>query len=130
MAIRKSKLPDPSIEPNAGSFFKNPIVDQQRANKLQAQYSKIPMYPASKGHVKLAAGWLIEQAGLKGYRLGGIQVSSKQALVLINNANGSNEELLTLIKLIQEKVQTMFEVKLEHEVRLIGVSGELTVGFN
>ena len=86
------------------------------------------MYPALNGDVKLAAGWLIEQAGLKGYRLGGIKVSSKQALVLINSANGSNDELLALIKLIQEKVHTMFEVELEHEVRLIGAFGELTVG--
>ena len=128
VAIRTSKLPDPNIEPNAGSFFKNPIVDKSSALQLIATYPSIPTYPASNGVVKLAAGWLIEQAGLKGYRLGGIKVSSKQALVLINSENGSNDDLLALINHIQDQVNTLFEVKLEHEVRLIGALGELTVG--
>jgi UDP-N-acetylmuramate dehydrogenase len=128
VAIRMSKLPDPKIEPNAGSFFKNPIVAEKIAHDLREKYPTMPSYPATKDSVKLAAGWLIEQAGLKGYQVGGIHISSKQALVLINNENGTNSELLALIKLIQEKVYSLFKVKLEHEVRLIGALGELTIG--
>jgi UDP-N-acetylmuramate dehydrogenase len=128
VAIRMSKLPDPKIEPNAGSFFKNPIVAEKIAHDLRDKYPTMPSYPATKDSVKLAAGWLIEQAGLKGYQVGGIHISSKQALVLINNENGTNSELLSLIKLIQEKVYSLFKVKLEHEVRLIGALGELTIG--
>ena len=125
--IRQSKLPDPKVEPNAGSFFKNPVITKEQANKLLVQYPNMPNYVVDAQHTKLAAGWLIEKAGLKGYQHGGICVSPKQALVLINKESGSRDDLLELIKLIQTRVNQQFNIKLEHEVRLIGKTCEIKV---
>ena len=83
-AMRQSKLPDPAVTGNAGSFYKNPTVDASVADKISSKYPAMPSYPQDNGQIKLAAGWLVEQAGLKGFSLGGAAVHDKQALVLIN----------------------------------------------
>jgi UDP-N-acetylmuramate dehydrogenase len=125
IAIRQAKLPDPKQLPNAGSFFKNPIVTAAKYKNLLRVYSNIPAYPQPNGEVKLAAGWLIEQAGLKGYRVGDVGVHDKQALVLVNYANNNTQgkALVELAKHIQTKVLALFDILLEPEVRMLGASG-------
>ncbi|NOU51185.1 UDP-N-acetylmuramate dehydrogenase [Pseudoalteromonas sp. JBTF-M23] len=125
--IRQSKLPDPCVLANAGSFFKNPVVSHERASKLKQQFADIPTYYVNDAEQKLAAGWLIEQAGLKGHQTGGIAVYHKQALVLVNQGNGSADDLVTMIKYIQQRVWQKFAVKLEHEVRLLGHDSEVHI---
>ncbi|MEK9816364.1 MAG: UDP-N-acetylenolpyruvoylglucosamine reductase, partial [Limnobacter sp.] len=117
--IRTQKLPDPAVLGNSGSFFKNPIVDAAQAKALVQQFPNLVNYPADDGLVKLAAGWLIEQCGLKGFVLGGVGVYTKQALILVNLGNGQGVELLQLISHIQAQVQTRFGVLLESEPNLI-----------
>lgn len=119
ISLRSSKLPDPDKIANTGSFFKNPIINQNFANQLRHKYPEIPMYPADKNMFKLAAGWLIEQAGLKGYEHNGMIVSDKQALVLINKSAKSYEDLAAIIAIIINKVYTMFGVMLEPEPEII-----------
>lgn len=114
--IRRSKLPDPAEIPNAGSFFKNPAVDEQLAEALKLEFPEMPVYPYENKKVKLAAGWLIEKAGWKGKSKGKVAVHSKQALVLTNPGGGSGKEMLELAKSIQEAVLNQFGVQLEMEV--------------
>ena len=121
--IRQSKLPDPKELANAGSFFKNPIVGSEQVQALLKQYPDMPNYPADAKHTKLAAGWLIEQVGLKGFELGGIAVYHKQALVLVNQGAGTASELKAMIQHIQQSVWQKFNVQLEHEVRVIAANG-------
>ncbi len=130
--IRQSKLPDPSQLPNAGSFFKNPMVGKLDAEQLLQRFPDMPIFPVDEQRVKLAAGWLIDNAGLKGTHVGAIRVYEKQALVLVNAGQGCGEELKQLIVAIQHKVNMMYGVVLEHEVRLIDCAGEcqLQVGGN
>ena len=115
IAIRQSKLPDPAVLGNAGSFFKNPIIRQELADALIARLPTLPHYPAGEGRVKLAAGWLIDQAGLKGYRQGDAAVHDKQALVLVNHGSASGADILALAAHIQQTVQTRYGVTLETE---------------
>ncbi|MEQ4925522.1 UDP-N-acetylmuramate dehydrogenase [Proteus hauseri] len=123
--MRKSKLPDPLITGNAGSFFKNPIIDINSAQQLKSEFPFCPQYVQSNG-VKLAAGWLIDQCGLKGFQLGGASVHTKQALVLINTTGtASGEDIVKLAAYIRQKVSERFGVQLEPEVRFIGTSGEI-----
>ena len=117
--IRSSKLPDPAIVGNAGSFFKNPQVGADVFKNLQAAAPGIIGYPQADGSVKLAAGWLIEQCGWKGYRSGDAGCHASQALVLVNYGNASGEELLDLSARIMESVQQRFGVLLEREVNII-----------
>lgn len=124
--VRSSKLPDPSLVGNAGSFFKNPIVSQRQFEKLHQEFANIVAYPADKG-MKLAAGWLIDQCGLKGYRVGGAQVHEKQALVLINQDNATSKDVVTLAAHVRQCVLDKFDVELEHEVRFIRSKGETTL---
>lgn len=112
--IRSAKLPDPSVLGNAGSFFKNPVVNQAQFNALQAQYPDIPNFPADSG-LKLAAGWLIEQAGLKGYTDGPVGVHKLQALVLVNYGGASRVELEALATRVKAQVMQKFGVQLEQE---------------
>jgi UDP-N-acetylmuramate dehydrogenase len=130
IAVRQSKLPDPAIIPNAGSFFKNPIVNRAVATQLAVDYPTMPIYPVDDNNVKLAAGWLMEQAGLKGYQQHGIGTYDQQALVLVNHGATSSAALLFMIKHIQTSVLVKFNVHLDHEVRLIGQNGEITVQVN
>jgi UDP-N-acetylmuramate dehydrogenase len=119
IAIRQSKLPDPKEIGNSGSFFKNPIVKEVIANQLERKHGVIPIYPAQAGYKKLAAGWLIEQAGWKGYRIGEAGVHKKQALVLINYGNATGDEVLDLAKTIIKDVHSKFGIELIPEVNVI-----------
>lgn len=126
--IRQSKLPDPALLANAGSFFKNPIVSQLEADALLSEYSNAPHFPSPNNtSVKFAAGWLIEQCGLKGFCVGDACVHDKQALVLVNRNAATKEDIVELAKTIQSKVLDKFRVQLEPEVRLIGLEGERTL---
>ena len=116
--IRRAKLPDPKEQGNAGSFFKNPVVSQQKADKLLKEYPDMPHYPASEG-IKLAAGWLIEQAGWKGKSLGPAAVHDRQALVLVNKGGATGKDIQRLCEAIQRDVADKFDIDLEPEVNFI-----------
>jgi UDP-N-acetylmuramate dehydrogenase len=116
--IRKSKLPDPTVLGNAGSFFKNPVVPEAILDQIRSTYEKVPSYPAGEGTVKLAAGWLIEQAGWKGKRFGAVGVHELQALVLVNYGGGTGKEVYDLSQEIIEDIQQKFGVSLEREVNI------------
>jgi UDP-N-acetylmuramate dehydrogenase len=116
--IRNSKLPNPKDMGNAGSFFKNPMVDIQVVENLQKTFEKVPFYPVNDKQVKLPAGWLIEQSGWKGKRHGNVGVHKDQALVLVNLGGGNGEEVLELAQKVQSDVLSQFGVKLEMEVNV------------
>jgi UDP-N-acetylmuramate dehydrogenase len=116
--IRQSKLPDPAVLGNSGSFFKNPVVSTETAQQLLERYTNMPTYDVPGG-VKLAAGWLIEQAGWKGFRRGDAGVHEKQALVLVNYGDASGDEVLTLAHDIIDDVAKKYGVQLQAEVNLI-----------
>lgn len=117
--IRRSKLPDPKKIPNVGSFFKNPIVTRQQADKLIATYPGLPTFPVAGGLIKLAAAWLIEHCGFKGKRQGKVGVHHMQALVFVN-FEGNGEDLLCLAEAIKSQVAEKFAVVLEVEPRIYG----------
>lgn len=119
VAIRSSKLPDPKEVGNAGSFFKNPSVGKDKFEKLKIVFPNIVGYENADGTVKLAAGWLIEQCGWKGYRQGDAGVHPKQALVLVNYNNASGNEIYELSEKIVQSVNGKFGVMLEMEVNII-----------
>lgn len=119
--VRSRRLPDPAREPNVGSFFKNPVVDAGIAAALQAQYPEIPLYPQAGERRKIPAAWLIERAGWKGRRRGGVGVHPGHALVLVNYASDSGEELLALAEAISAAVSSQFGIVLEAEPRIYGV---------
>jgi UDP-N-acetylmuramate dehydrogenase len=118
--IRRSKLPDPAELGNSGSFFKNPTVSAEDYARLCAQKPDAPGYPQADGRVKLAAGWLIEQAGWKGYRRGDAGVHAKQALVLVNYGGATGPEIWQLAQDLVADVLAKFGVSLEPEVNLVG----------
>jgi UDP-N-acetylmuramate dehydrogenase len=117
--IRSSKLPDPATIGNAGSFFKNPEVHIKEFEKLTHDFPGIVGYPQSNGRVKLAAAWLIEQCGWKGFRKGDAGCHGRQALVLVNYGNATGKEILELSELIQNSVRRKFNVELEREVNIV-----------
>ncbi|WP_218572169.1 UDP-N-acetylmuramate dehydrogenase [Pseudomonas xionganensis] len=118
-AIRSEKLPDPAQLGNAGSFFKNPLVGAAQAQLLRLQHADLVAYPQADGQVKLAAGWLIERAGWKGYREGDAGVHRLQALVLVNYGQATGRELLALARRIQEDIAERFGVALEIEPNVL-----------
>jgi len=117
--IRRRKLPDPLKIGNAGSFFKNPIVPEHTLLKIQSTFENVPNYPAPNGNVKLAAGWLIEQAGWKGKTFGEYGVHENQALVLVNYSNASGKQLFDLSEEIVKDVYQKFGLTLEREVNIL-----------
>ncbi len=114
-AIRRRKLPDPAKLGNAGSFFKNPVVSASHYESLRTKFPDVVAYPQSDGRVKLAAGWLIDQAGWKGFRDGAVGVHAQQALVLVNHGGGRGEDVLSLARRIAEDVKSRYAVTLEME---------------
>jgi UDP-N-acetylmuramate dehydrogenase len=115
IAIRQRKLPDPALIPNAGSFFHNPVVDSTIADQLTAAHSGLPHYPQPDGRVKLAAGWLIEQAGWKGKSLGPVGMYAKQALVLVNHGGGTGSDVRKTMSAVQADVLARFGIALTPE---------------
>ena len=120
--IRRSKLPDPAVIGNAGSFFKNPIVPAAQAAVLVAAHAGIPVFAAGEGLRKLSAAWLIDQCGWKGKREGDAGVADRHALVLVNHGGASGAELLALARRIAASVQMRFGVALEPEPRIVGAT--------
>ena len=118
--IRNSKLPDVNVLGNAGSFFKNPVVDAAVAKNLCRKYPEMPVYESGAGKIKLAAGWLIEKSGLKGYREGNIGVHEKQALVIVNHGGATGKEIFDFSEKLIKEIFTRFGVELEREVNVIG----------
>lgn len=119
LAQRNSKLPDPAMLGNAGSFFVNPMVDEEKATELLAEHPDIPHYPSADG-VKLSGGWLIEQSGLKGFTMGQAAVDSRNALVLVNLGGATGIDILMLAAHVMETVDEKFGVRLRPEVLVIG----------
>ncbi len=118
--IRRQKLPDPAILGNAGSFFKNPVVDHGRLKRLLARHPDLPHYPQADGRFKLAAGWLIDRCGWKGRSSGRAAVHDRQALVLVNRGGARGRDILDLSEQIRRSVADTFDLRLEREVRVIG----------
>ena len=119
IAIRQSKLPDPAVLGNAGSFFKNPEIEQEQFLKLQSKNPLIPNYPMPNGKIKIPAGWLIEQAGWKGKRVGETGSHARQALVLVNYGHASGNEIRDLAYAIIDDVEAKYGIRLSPEVNLI-----------
>ncbi|MBE9538867.1 MAG: UDP-N-acetylmuramate dehydrogenase [Proteobacteria bacterium] len=118
--IRKSRLPDPADLPNAGSFFKNPVVTQSHLNELLGLVPDLPRYPQPDGQVKLPAAWLIDQCGWKGKRAGSFGVHPQHALVLVNYEGDDGRALLALAGQIQQSVFDAYRIDLEIEPRVYG----------
>lgn len=118
-AIRRSKLPDPAVLGNAGSFFKNPVVEAPVAGALLAEYPDMPHYPAPEGRVKLAAGWLIDRAGLKGHREGNVGVHERQALVLVNYGGATGGEVIAFAHRVRQRVRERFGIEIDTEVNIL-----------
>lgn len=117
--IREAKLPDPKVLGNAGSFFMNPIIPLQQFNELIRKYPDMPHYPAGEGLVKVPAGWMIDQCGWKGKRIGRAAVHDKQALVLINTGGATSEEIIILANEIVRSVKNQFGIEIHPEVNFI-----------
>lgn len=119
-AIRRAKLPDPAVLGNAGSFFKNPVVDEAEAMRLRIEYPEMPLYPAAEpGKAKLAAGWLIDKAGLKGYAEGNVGVHERQALVLVNRGGATGGEVIAFARMVQRRVGEKFGIEIDMEVNIL-----------
>ena len=123
IAIRRRKLPDPAEIGNAGSFFKNPLVPEVQAEALRAAHPGLPVYPGGQdGLLKLSAAWLIEQAGLKGYRDGDAGIAAQHALVLVNHGHATGAQLLAVARTVIDTVRTRFGITLEPEPRILGAA--------
>ena len=120
--LRRRKLPDPAAIGNAGSFFKNPVVDDAVAAALALEHDGLPVHPSGAGRSKLSAAWLIEHAGLKGYRAGAAGVSAQHALVLVNHGGASGAELLAVARHVAATVESRYGVRLEPEPRIVGAT--------
>jgi UDP-N-acetylmuramate dehydrogenase len=118
-AIRQRKLPDPAVVGNAGSFFKNPVVEGGLLEHLLERYPDLPHYPQADGRFKLAAGWLIDRCGWKGRSVGRAAVHDRQALVLVNRGGATGREILVLSEQIRRSVDETYGIRLEREVRVV-----------
>lgn len=121
--IRQTKLPDPKDYPNVGSFFKNPVISQQAFDQIAQQFPNLPHYPQPNNEVKLAAGWLIDQAGWKGKTLGAVGMFHKQALVLVNYQQASLQDVRATYKAVQHDVFQKFNIELHPEPVLFDTQG-------
>ncbi|HEY0092159.1 MAG TPA: UDP-N-acetylmuramate dehydrogenase, partial [Flavobacterium sp.] len=119
IAIRQSKLPDPKLLGNSGSFFKNPIIPRSDFEEIHVKFPEMPHYTVSETEVKVPAGWLIEKAGFKGKRFGDAGIHKNQALVLVNYGNATGQEILAVSKDVQATVLEMFGIQIEAEVNVI-----------
>lgn len=119
IAIRQSKLPDPLVLGNAGSFFKNPVVSRTKFEELNHQYEHMPYYEIDEAHVKIPAGWLIEQTGWKGQSLGPAAVHDKQALVLVNRGGATGADIVALSDTVRRAVFDKFGIEISPEVNFI-----------
>lgn len=119
IAIRQSKLPDPKVLGNSGSFFKNPIIPKSEFDKIHQKFPEMKFFEISDTEVKVPAGWLIEQAGFKGKRFGDAGIHKNQALVLVNYGNATGAEILAVSKDIQKKILDTFGIAIEAEVNVI-----------
>jgi UDP-N-acetylmuramate dehydrogenase len=119
IAIRKSKLPDPAELGNSGSFFKNPILLKTNFEKIHQKFPEMRFFDISETEVKVPAGWLIEQAGLKGKRFGDAGIHKNQALVLVNYGGATGQEILNVSKTVQDTVFNTFGIHIEAEVNII-----------
>lgn len=119
ISIRESKLPNPKIIGNSGSFFKNPIISKNQFNQLLENFNDIPSYPVNDEEVKVPAGWLIEKAGFKGKRFADYGIHKNQALVLVNYGNAKGKDILKLSKLIQITIKRLFDISIEAEVNIL-----------
>ncbi|KAB1067822.1 UDP-N-acetylmuramate dehydrogenase [Tamlana haliotis] len=119
ISIRQSKLPDPKVIGNCGSFFKNPVISKKAYEQLTENFPDMPSYPVSDDDVKVPAGWLIEKAGFKGKTFGHYGVHKNQALVLVNYGGATGEEILNLSQLIQKTVNQLFGIAIEAEVNIL-----------
>lgn len=117
--IRQSKLPDPAVKGNAGSFFKNPVISQELLNAIMISYPDIPYFEQADSQKKIPAAWLIDQCQLKGYQHKGAAVHVNQPLVLINNNHATGKDIIELSKKVQEKVFSTFGIQLEQEVSIV-----------
>ena len=118
-SIRRAKLPAPAVLGNAGSFFKNPVVEASVAENLLKAYPDMPHYPAPEGREKLAAGWLIDRAGMKGSRKGAVGVHERQALVLVNHGGATGGEVIAFAHEVQEQVREKFGIEIDTEVNIL-----------
>ena len=119
ISIRNSKLPDPKVIGNSGSFFKNPIISLSKFEELQTQFPQMPSYKVSEDAIKIPAGWLIETSGFKGKTFTSYGVHSKQALVLVNHGGANGTDILNLSIQIQNAIKFIFDIDLETEVNIL-----------
>ena len=117
--IRSRKLPDPKVLGNSGSFFKNPIIETTQFEELKKEFPELVGYKINETKTKIAAGWLIDNAGLKGYRKGDAGVHKNQALVLVNYGKATGLEIINLAKEIQEIVKEKYGIQIEPEVNIL-----------
>jgi UDP-N-acetylmuramate dehydrogenase len=117
--IRQSKLPDPNILGNSGSFFKNPIIPKLKFTELKEKYDDLKGFEHNDGNIKISAGWLIEKAGLKGYRVGDAAVYDSHALILVNHGIATSKDIIDVAYHVIEKVDMLFGIKLVPEVNII-----------
>ncbi len=119
IAMRREKLPDPSVVGNAGSFFMNPVVPRAQYEQLAARYADMPHYTVDAGHEKIPAGWMIDQCGWKGRTMGRVGVHDRQALVLVNHGGATGAEIVALCRKIQQDVLEKFGIAITPEVNII-----------
>ena len=119
ISIRESKLPDPKVLGNAGSFFMNPIVSREVMERIRMDYPQMPYYEVDAHRVKIPAGWMIEQCGWKGRAMGHAAVHDKQALVLVNLGGATGREVMALSEAVRRDVKNKFGVDIHPEVNFI-----------
>ena len=127
ISIRQSKLPDPKILANAGSFFKNPLLPKEQFASLQTKHPNIPGFPVDEHHLKVSAAWMIEQCGFRGKKINHLACYEKQALIIVNDGAATGTELINFTQKIIDSVHQTFGITLCPEVNFYGV-GELTIG--